>query len=106
MSVASVFARSLSSMYRMLGEDAVHTPIATGIPSLDTKRVIFNKDGSTGLDGMQQTLEPVVRVQVSQFPAGLHRNDTLTINTVTWRVREGALPLNDGNELQAPLATV
>lgn len=98
-------SRTLPSMYRMLGEDAVHTS-ALGVVAPDTKRVIFDKSASTGLDGMQQTLDPMVRVQVSQFPAGLHRGDQLSIQAVQWRVRETALPLNDGAELQAPLATV
>lgn len=101
----SIFTRSLPAQYRMLGSDAVHTS-ALGVVSVDTKRVMFATAGSTGLDGMQQTLEPTVRVQASQFPAGLHRGDTLLIDGTSWRVRESAEPLNDGAELLAPLGTV
>ena len=101
----SIFDRALPAMYRVLGQDATHTT-ALGAVAPDTKRVLFDKGGSTALDGMQQTLEPTVRVQASQFPAGLPRNDTLTIAGAVWKVRESALPVADGAELQAPLARV
>ena len=97
--------RTLPAMYKLLGEDAVHTN-AAGVVDPLPKRIIFDKNGTAGLDGMQQTLEPTVRVQVAQFLTGLHRGDTLQIQGAAWRVRETALPMHDGKELGAPLAIV
>ena len=103
--LAAIMNRALPGMYRMLGEDAVHTS-ASGTVAPDTKRVILDIGGSTGLDVMQQTIDPMVKVQASQFPSGLQRGDTLRLRGTEWRVREAALPTNDGTELQAPLAAL
>ena len=97
--------RSLPVLYKVLGEDATYTN-AAGVLDPAPKRIIFEKHGNTALDGMQQTLEPSVRVQTAQFLNGLHRGDTLFIQGAAWRVRESALPLQDGKELSAPLAIV
>lgn len=97
----SIFTRSLPMLYRRLGEVCTFTP--AGGAAVPDVRVMFDQPGSVGLDGMQQTLEPVVRVQTSQVPA-VARGDVFAIGGTSYRAREAGLPLLDGAELQVPLA--
>lgn len=100
----SIFTRHLGTLYKRLGTVAAFTP-AGGAPLPDPVRVIFDTPGGVGLDGEQQMLAPVVRLQTSEV-AAVPRGSLFVIDGVTWKAREAGLPLLDGAELQVPLAKV
>lgn len=90
----------LPALYLRLGTAATFTHAAgLAVPV----RVVFDVAGATGLGGMQQLVDPTVRVQTSEVPAGVSRGDLFVIDGITWQAREGGLPLLDGAELQVPL---
>ena len=88
-------------LYRRCGVDAVYTPQG-GVTYVNPVRVIFDTPGGIGLDGDQQMLSPVVRVQVSQV-ATVPRDSTFVIAGNTYKAREAGLPVLDGAELHVTL---
>lgn len=110
MSLADRLARMLQHTYRALGAQVLHTPAAGG-PARPV-RMVFDVDGSAGVDGMLQSIGPSLRGHAADFPDGIARDDLFApaaaepqaLGGRTWRAREAALPLNDGQELLVPLA--
>lgn len=98
----SIFNRSLPMLYRRLGTLVQFTPAAGG--DQRDVYVLFDTPGGMALEGSQLNVEPVVRVQASDFPQGLPRGDFFTINGQAYKTRTDALPLLDGDELQVELA--
>ena len=101
--MASAFTAMLPALYARLGDDALFshaggTPVAI--------KVLHDKPGGNGIDGMMLSIDPVVRLQTTSAPLGVARGDTFTVDGVTWKAREAGLPLLDGAELQVPLAKV
>lgn len=101
--MAAVFASMLPALYARLGDDALFahdggTPVAI--------KVLHDKGGGAGIDGMMISVDPVVRLQASSAPHGVARGDLFTIparDGTVWKAREAGRPILDGAELQVPL---
>lgn len=101
--MAAVFASMLPALYARLGDDALFahaggTPVAI--------KVLHDKPGGNGIDGMMLSIDPVVRLQAASAPLGVARGDLFTVAGIEWKAREAGLPILDGAELQVPLAKV
>jgi hypothetical protein len=70
-------------------------------------KVLHDKPGANGIDGMMLSIDPVVRMRAADAPQGVARGDLFTIppvGGVEWKAREAGLPILDGAELRVPLA--
>ena len=103
--MAAVFAFMLPALYARLGDSALFSHAGAAPVAV---RVMFDKGGGGGLDGMLLMADPMIRMQVADAPQGVSRGDLFQLQPSgqMWKAREGGVPMLDGAELRVPLAQV